>query len=111
MGCHMQLLKSIVLLLIGCMFLSSYAFADQDGDYTYTVALGEATITGYTGTGGDISIPAALGGYPTVAIGDYAFSNGEINNTTLTSVIIPSSVTTIGIDAFRRYQCNKFNYT
>ena len=102
MGCHMQLLKSIVLLLIGCMFLSSSALAAQDGDYTYTESGGNATITKYTGVGGAISIPAALGGYPTVAIGDYAFSNGEINNTTLTSVIIPSSVTTIGIDAFRR---------
>ena len=32
----MKLGKSIVLLLIGCMFLSSSAFADVEGDYTYT---------------------------------------------------------------------------
>ena len=94
----MQLRKSIyVLSLFGLLFLYSSALAAQDGDYTYTESGGNATVTAYTGAGGDISIPAALGGYPTVAIGDYAFSN----NTTLTSVIIPSSVTTIGTEAFR----------
>ena len=71
----MHLRKSVVLLLIGCMFLSSSAFAAQDGDYTYTESGGNATITAYTGAGGAISIPATLGveGYPTVAIGDNAF--------------------------------------
>jgi hypothetical protein len=74
-GGYMQFKKSISLLLfIGCVFLSSTAFADQDGDYTYTVSGGNATITGYTGAGGAISIPVTLGGYPTVAIGDNAFS-------------------------------------
>ena len=47
--------------------------ARQDGDYRYTVTDGNATITGYTGAGGEISIPATLGGYPTVAIGDSVF--------------------------------------
>jgi len=96
----MHFKKSVVLLLIGCMFLSSSAFAAQDGDYTYTESGGNATITAYTGAGGAISIPATLGGYPTVAIGDNAFSS----NTTLTSVTIPSSVTSIGNQAF--FNCN-----
>ena len=98
----MHLRKSIVLLLIGCMFLSSSAFAAQDGDYTYTESGGNATITAYTGAGGAISIPATLGveGYPTVAIGDNAF----FVNTTLTSVTIPDSVTSIGNQAF--FNCN-----
>ena len=73
--------------------------ARQDGDYIYIVTDGNATITGYTGAGGAISIPATLGGYPTVAIGDSVFSN----NGSLTSVIIPDSVTSIGGYAF--YNC------
>jgi hypothetical protein len=99
MGCHMQLLKSIVLLLMGCMFLSSSALAAQYGDYTYTESGGNATITAYTGLGGEIEIPAALDGYPRVAIGDYVF----FNNTTLTKVTILQSTipNTIGIEAFR----------
>jgi len=62
-----------VLALIGLVVLSSSAFALTDGDYEYTESGGNATITGYTGAGGAISIPAKLGGYPVVAIGDYAF--------------------------------------
>ena len=84
------------LALTGCMFLSSSAFADQDGDYTYTVSGGNATITGYTGAGGPISIPATLGGYPVVAIGDYVFRY----NSNLTSVTFPDSLTSIGNYAF-----------
>ncbi len=96
----MHLKKSVVLLLIGCMFLSSSAFAAQDGDYTYTESGGNATITAYTGAGGAISIPATLGGYPTVAIGASAF----FGKSTITSVTIPDSVTSIGGQAF--YNCS-----
>jgi hypothetical protein len=67
-------------------------------DYTYTISGGVATITGYTGTGGDITIPSTLGGYPTVHIGDSAFYN--VNGHLITSVIIPNSVTTIGNSSF-----------
>ena len=84
------------LALIGLTVLSPSAFAFTDGDYTYSVSGGNATITGYTGPGGAITIPATLGTFPVVAIGDYAFSE----NTTLTSVTIPNSVTSIGDAAF-----------
>jgi hypothetical protein len=96
-GFFMKFRKTILLLaLIVLMFLSPHVFADQDGDYTYTVSGGNATITAYTGAGGAISIPATLGGFPTVAIGDLAF----FGCTSLTSVTIPDSVTTIGSTAF-----------
>jgi hypothetical protein len=85
--------------LTGFIFLSSAALADQDGDYTYSVSGGNATITAYTGAGGALSIPPTLGGYPTIAIGASAF----FGKGTITSVSIPDSVTSIGGMAF--YNC------
>jgi hypothetical protein len=90
----------VCMLLIGTFFIVTLntVSADQEGDYTYTVSDGKATITKYTGTGGAITIPSALGGYPTVAIlgGAFVSENGQL----ITSLIIPDSVTTIGIQAF-----------
>ena len=49
------------------------------------------TITGYTGSGGDVIIP---NGVTTIGKGIFQF------NTSITSVVIPDSVTTIGDNAF-----------
>ncbi len=68
----------------------------QSGDWTYTSSGTTVTITGYTGAGGAVDIPAQLAGLPVVAIGAWAFSK----NTTVTSVSIPASVTSIGTAAF-----------
>ncbi len=53
-------------------------------------------ITGYTGSGGVVSIPSAINGLPVTIIGELAFSDKY----GVTSVTIPGSVTTIGPDAF-----------
>ncbi|MDD3364991.1 MAG: leucine-rich repeat protein [Syntrophomonas sp.] len=66
----------------------------QEGDYTYTLTDGKAKITGYTGTGGDVTIPDKLGGVDVTRIGDYAF----YGCTGLTG--ITTSVTNIGNNAF-----------
>ena len=87
------------MLLVGTCFVVAIdtVSADQDGDYTYTVSNGEATITGYTGAAdGAVTIPSTLGGYPTVYIGTDAFYFSN----RLTSVTIPEGVTTIGDYAF-----------
>jgi PKD repeat protein len=77
--------------------------ADYEAPYYYTLSGSPAvaTITGYDGAGGPITIPSAIGGglYPVVAIGDSAFNSVWGHN--ITSVIIPGSVTTIGPLAFR----------
>ena len=90
----------VCMLLIGSCFVGTLDTVSADdlveGDYTYTVNNGEATITDYTGAGGAIMIPSTLGGYPTVAIGDSAFTYCQ----TLISVTIPNSVTTIEQGAF-----------
>ena len=66
-------------------------------DFTYAVSGGVARITGYTGQGGNITIPSTLGGYPVTSISASAF----VNRTTITGVTIPGSVTSIGTSAFR----------
>ncbi len=76
---------------------SSQAPAAQDGDYTYTVTNGEAKITKYTGAGGAITIPGALGGFPVTSIEYSAFSGCA----SITSVSIPEGVTKIANHAFQ----------
>ena len=70
--------------------------AYTSGDYKYTVSNNEATITGYNGSSGKVTIPSKLGGYPVTSIGAGAFYYCD----SLTSVTIPDSVTKIGWDAF-----------
>ena len=91
----------VCMILIGtCLVVTHDAVsADQDGDYSYTVSNGEATITKYTGVGGAVTIPSALGGYITIAIGYQAFYYCA----SLTSINIPNTITTIGYQAF--YSC------
>jgi hypothetical protein len=83
--------------LIALLLLAS-PIAGQ-AQYICTTNNGAITITGYTGPGGAVVIPATINGFPVISIGDYAFS--DIYN--LTSVTIPNSVTSIGDSAF--YGC------
>lgn len=72
--------------------------AATSGDFEYTVNGNEATITGYTGTATDVSIPATVGDsneYAVTTIGNGAFSSKG-----LTAVTIPDSVKNIGDGAF-----------
>ena len=87
---------AIILAVSMIPFMAGTASAAQEGDYTYEVVGGEATITGYGGSGGNITIPATLGSYPVTSIGDGAFYDCY----NLTGVTIPSGVTGIGNWAF-----------
>ena len=53
-------------------------------------------ITGYTGTGGTVTIPNMINFLPVTGVGDWAF-NGC---TTLTNLVFPDSLTTIGSYSF-----------
>lgn len=76
------------------------ALAATSGDFTFDIANGEVTITGYTGAGGAVAIPATISGYPVVAIGGSAF----YECTELTSVTIPDGVRSISeIGAYTGY--------
>ena len=100
----------IAVLLIGIAPIGSLADVDWSefaltasaatyGDLTYTVSNGKITITACKETATSVVIPSKIDGYPVTRIGEYAFMNCE-----LTSVSIPSSVTTIGYEAF--YGCD-----
>jgi hypothetical protein len=63
-------------------------------DFTFDPNSG--TITGYSGPGGELVIPASIGGVAVTKIGDKAFQS----KSNLSAVIIPNGVTTIGVEAF-----------
>jgi len=93
-------------IMVGLFFLSVSAMAGQYGDFTYSDNGTGITITDYTGTGGDVTIPDTIDGKPVTAIGDSAFDNNPklIN---VTNVVIPNTVTSIGVSAFE--QCEILN--
>lgn len=70
--------------------------AGQVEDYTFATNNGAITITGYTGPGGLVSIPATITGLPVTSIGTAAFRWC----TNLTSVSFPDGVTNIAWFAF-----------
>lgn len=84
-----------VLLLIGLMPLTVSA-ASYDG-FTYEDNGDGVTITDYTGSGTDITIPTEIDGKPVTAIGNQAF----FNCSNLTGIKIPEGVTAIGDQAFQ----------
>ena len=101
--------------LLGALFHFGATDTDDDGNdndggisddgninyYSYTVTNGKATITDVDeAISGNVVIPDALGGYPVVAIGEYAFYNCD----RLTSVTMGNNVKTIDEGAF--YFCN-----
>ncbi len=68
--------------------------ASPEGDFKFDPSMG--TITGYYGPGGEVIIPDKIGGIDVIAIGEQVFSHCY----SLTSVIIPDSITNIGLAAF-----------
>src|SRR4051812_45575741 len=91
---HRTALKITLLGLLGFVFLLTPLTATAQ--FTYITNNGAITITGYTGPGGAVVIPATINNWPVTAIGDYAFAD----KTALTAVTIPATVASIGENAF-----------
>ena len=97
-----------------CMVLAlmpQMAFAETSGStedgFSYTISdAGEVTITGYTGSATEITIPGTIQSNPVKAIGDFAFSDCG----GLTSINIPAGVTSIGNSAFDNCLSLKYRY-
>ena len=70
-----------------------------EGQWTYIIENGGATITGSTATGA-VTITSVLGGVAVKKVGNGSTPIFGTGNTSVTSVVIPSSVTSIGGDAF-----------
>lgn len=66
--------------------------AAVQAQFNYTTNEGTITITGYTGPGGEVTIPDTIDGLPVTSIGRTAF----YNSTSLLSIAISDSVTNIG---------------
>ena len=67
------------------------------GDFTYMVSETKATITGYTGTGGNIVIPDVIEDYTVIRIGSYAFDGMSY----ITGVTLPANLESMGYYVFR----------
>jgi hypothetical protein len=83
-----SLLPLLLLLTLPAVVQAQFSCATNNGTIT---------ITGYTGPGGDVTIPATITGLPVTSIGDNAFYACF----DLTTITIPDSVTSIGGWAFR----------
>jgi hypothetical protein len=98
--------KFLLFIVMGLLLFQvrpQIALALTSGDFNYTLNGNNATITGYTGSAGLITIPATIDGHPVIRIGNRAFQQ-KVN---LISVNIPNSVTNIGLGAF--WGCSNLN--
>lgn len=83
--------------LFTCSILVNAQEVYNEGYYSYTITKGQACITECDKSiSGDITIPATLGGYPVVEIGENAFY--ECLN--IESVVVSEKVKSIGVEAF-----------
>lgn len=74
-----------------CVFHRKGEQVNPASDFAYTADGGEVTITDYIGTSEHVLIPDAIDGLPVTALGHRAFYEK-----TVTTVVVPDSVTEIG---------------
>lgn len=85
-------------LIIATLLLASTfqtAMGEIEGDWTYSVENNQATITGYTGMGGEVTVPSEFNGIPVVGIGGSGYQAPL--STTITKMNLPNSVRFVGL--------------
>lgn len=78
-----------------CVFHRKGEQVNPSSDFAYTADGGEVTITEYIGTSEHVLIPDTIDGLPVTALGHRAFYEK-----TVTTVVVPDSVTEIGAACF-----------
>ncbi|MCH1500527.1 MAG: leucine-rich repeat domain-containing protein, partial [Akkermansiaceae bacterium] len=88
--------------IVGVSLLSGGSVnAAQSGLFTYEVVSGQAEITAYpAGETGHLDIPVELDGFKVVAITGTSPTQGAFQGSSLSSVMIPEGVETLGSHAF-----------
>ena len=97
-------MRTTIRLTIVAFGLAIFTLSVQAEEYNYTTNNGTITITKYTGSGGDVTIPSTINGLPVTSIGFGAFQGCS----SLTSVTLGNSVTSIGINAF--HNCTSLDF-
>jgi len=87
----------IVILVITALLLNACILGEDKGDYDYVGWGNDYSITHYRGRGGNITIPESIDGHTISGISDEAFAN----NSSITGVTIPKTITIIGNKAFK----------
>ncbi|MGB7747948.1 MAG: leucine-rich repeat protein [Verrucomicrobiia bacterium] len=96
LACAARLLALLLLLALPAV-MQGQTYTNNYGIWNYTDnGDGTATITGYTGSVGTVTLPSTISNLTVTSIGDEAFYYCF----TLASVTIPNSVTNIGTEAF-----------
>ena len=84
-----------------CLLGGGSVNAAQSGLFTYEVVSGQAEITAYpAGETGHLDIPVELDGFKVVAITGTSPTQGAFQGSSLSSVMIPEGVETLGSHAF-----------
>ena len=86
----MKKISVLLAILVLAVVLSTFTVGSalEFNGFTYEVADGAVTITGYVGSEVNVVIPETIDTYPVTAIGETAFSG----NATLESITLPASV-------------------
>ncbi len=97
-----KILSILLCLALAAVLLPVFvlpARADESyGDWRYEIdSVGDANVTKYEGTGGDVTIPSDMDGHKTADIYSDAFADCK----TITGITIPEGVKTIGENAFK----------
>ena len=94
-------LLAAVMLLGMCMLVPAASAAETADGLVYEETSGEITITGYTGVGGEVEIPAEIAGKPVTEIAQQAFYATSFPAALkITKITIPNSVKTMGSAVF-----------
>ena len=105
-NCYIFIVSTVILVMkeesemVNFFLLHEQIFSGNDDGLVFSVANGEATVTGYIGEPESVIIPDFYGCYPVTEMRDNAFYNCE----SLTDIIISSNVRIIGHHCF--YACS-----